>query len=121
VTEVLELIPAQVFVRLDMRQKYTAVCLYASTGKRTGQRDGELGPDDVLARRVGDVVADASPLFDASFKRKDLNECGCNMHYCIRRRVLSGAERRAPAPCEPDTPSWGVGFTQVGASARWVI
>jgi transposase len=83
----------------DKGTEYTAVCLYASTGKRTGQRDGELGPDDVLARRVGDVVADASPLFDASFKRKDLNECGCNMHSRRRfTKALDAGDTRAALP-----------------------
>ena len=83
----------------DEGTEYTAVCLYASTGKRTGQRPGELGPDDVLAMREGDVVADASPLFDASFKRKELHECGCNMH--ARRRftkALDAGDTRAALP-----------------------
>lgn len=83
----------------DEGTEYTAVCLYASTGKRTGQREGELGPDDVLARRSGDVVADASPLFDAAFKRQELRECGCNMH--ARRRftkALEAGDTRAALP-----------------------
>jgi len=58
----------------------TALYLYASTGKKDGQRPGELGPQDVLKLRNGYVVADASSVFDASFKREQLIECGCNMH-----------------------------------------
>lgn len=57
-----------------------AVYLYASTGKKTGQKPGELGPEDMLALRSGYTVADASGLFDRSFARDDLIECGCNMH-----------------------------------------
>jgi transposase len=68
-----------------------AVYLYASTGKKVGQREGELGPADMLARRSGDTVADASNLFDTSFEREDLIECGCNMHG--RRRFAEALER----------------------------
>jgi hypothetical protein len=58
----------------------TAVYLYCSTGKKIAQRPGELGPQDVLGRRSGYVVADAAGIFDASFERPELIECGCNMH-----------------------------------------
>jgi hypothetical protein len=57
-----------------------AAHLYVATGKKTGQRPNELGPEDVLALREGLTVADASSLFDASFQRAELIECGCNMH-----------------------------------------
>src|SRR6185295_17622329 len=49
---------------------------YVSTLKKTGQRANELGPEDMLALRKGLVVADASNMFDASFQRADLVECG---------------------------------------------
>lgn len=42
-----------------------ALVLYASTGKKVGQREDELGPEEVLRMRKGKVVADASNLFDA--------------------------------------------------------
>lgn len=58
----------------------TAAYLYASTGQKRGVRPGELGPEDMLSQRSGYTVADASNLFDASFMRDDLIECGCNMH-----------------------------------------
>ena len=67
-----------------------AVYLYTSTGKKTGQREGEIGPEDLLARRHGYVVADAASLFDASFKSGDRTECGCNMHS--RRRFANALE-----------------------------
>lgn len=76
-----------------------AAFLYASTGKKTGQQPGEVGPEDFLKRRKGLVVADASNLFDASFKRDDLIECGCNAHG--RRgfvRALDGKDSRAALP-----------------------
>ena len=44
-----------------------ALYLCASTGKKDGQRPGELGPQDVLKLRTGYVVADASSVFEASF------------------------------------------------------
>jgi transposase len=78
---------------------YTALYLYNSTGKKNGQREGELGPEEVLNLRTGYAVADASGLFDASFKRKDLIECGCNMHS--RRRLtaaLDAGDTRAALP-----------------------
>lgn len=77
----------------------TALMLYTSTGKTTGQRPGEIGPGEMLARRRGYVVADAAGIFDASFKREDLIECGCNMH--ARRyfhKALDGGDRRAALP-----------------------
>jgi len=83
----------------DEGTEHTAVCLYASTGKRLGQRPGELGPDEVLAMREGEVVADASPLFDAAFKRKELHECGCNMHSRRRfTKALDAGDTRAALP-----------------------
>ncbi|MCP5090879.1 MAG: transposase, partial [Gammaproteobacteria bacterium] len=47
----------------------TALYLYMPTGKKCGQRPGELGPEDMLSLRDGFAVADGSNLFDASFKR----------------------------------------------------
>jgi transposase len=68
-----------------------AVYLYTSTGKKVGQRPGELGPEQFLALRRGPVVADASNLFDTSFQGGERMEVGCNMHYLecgvIRRRA----------------------------------
>jgi transposase len=77
----------------------TALYLYASTGKKTGQRTGELGPEDMLSLREGYTVADASSLFDKSFKRPELIECGCNMHsrrYFLK--ALDGGDTRAALP-----------------------
>jgi transposase len=71
--------------------------LYTATGKKNGQRKDdegnliEMGPEDVLRKRVGLVVADASNLFDESFKRDDLIECGCNAHG--RRGFLKALDR----------------------------
>lgn len=74
----------------------TALYLYASTGKKRGQREGELGPEDFLEMREGYVVADAAGIYDESFKRADLVECGCNMHsrrYFRRRSAAATAAR----------------------------
>lgn len=74
----------------------SALYLYTSTGKKVGQRLGEKGPEEVLALRTGYTVADASSLFDESFKREDLIECGCNMH--ARRyfkKALDAGDNRA--------------------------
>jgi transposase len=76
-----------------------AAYLYASTGKKVGQKPGELGPEDMLKLRKGFTVADASGLFDASFERDDLIECGCNMHgrrYFIK--ALDAGDARAALP-----------------------
>lgn len=76
-----------------------ALYLYASTGKKQGQREGELGPEDMLSLRKGLTVADASGLFDASFRREELIECGCNMHG--RRyftKALDAGDARAALP-----------------------
>jgi transposase len=76
-----------------------AAYLYASTGKKRGQRPGELGPEDMLALREGYTVADASGLFDESFKRPELIECGCHMHsrrYFVK--ALDAGDARAALP-----------------------
>ena len=80
-------------------EQNTALYLYASTGKKDGQRPGELGPADVLALRQGYVVADAANIFDSSFEREGIIECGCNMH--ARRyftRALDAGDARAALP-----------------------
>lgn len=76
-----------------------AAYLYMSTGKATGQLPGELGPQDMLDLREGPTVADASGLFDASFARDTLIECGCNMHarrYFVK--ALDAGDKRAALP-----------------------
>src|SRR5262249_36484460 len=76
-----------------------AAYLYASTGKKKAQRPGGLGPGEMLARRRGYVVADASNVFESSFERAELIECGCNMHG--RRyfaKALDAGDTRAALP-----------------------
>lgn len=76
-----------------------AVYLYTSTGKKLGQRDGEIGPEDFLARRTGYTVADAASVFDKSFQRPDLIEVACNMHarrYYVK--ALEAGDARAAVP-----------------------
>ena len=76
-----------------------AVYLYTSTGKRLGQRPGEIGPEEFLAKRTGYVVADASNLFDTSFKSEARIEVGCNMHarrYFVK--ALDANDARAAVP-----------------------
>lgn len=76
-----------------------ALYLYASTGKQHGQREGEMGPAEFLARRVGRTVVDAAPLFDTSFKREGLVECGCNTHSRrYFRKALAAGDSRAALP-----------------------
>ncbi|NJO32613.1 MAG: IS66 family transposase [Rhodospirillales bacterium] len=77
----------------------TAAYLYMSTGKAKAQRPGEIGPADMLKLREGPTVADASGLFDESFARDPLIECGCNMHarrYFVK--ALDAGDRRAALP-----------------------
>lgn len=76
-----------------------AAYVYTSTGSAKKQRKEEIGPADMLALRSGYAVADASNLFDASFKRPDLIECGCNMHarrYFVK--ALDAGDTRAALP-----------------------
>lgn len=76
-----------------------AAYLYTSTGKKEGQLPGELGPEDILKLRSGYTVADASNLFDQSFNREAIVECGCNMH--ARRywkKALDAGDTRAALP-----------------------
>ena len=75
----------------------SAVYVYASSGHKTGQRQGDMGPEDLLRQRPkGLVLADASNHYDASFKRHELIEVGCNMH--ARRgfaKALAAGNQRA--------------------------
>ncbi|MDP9149144.1 MAG: IS66 family transposase, partial [Myxococcota bacterium] len=76
-----------------------AVYLYTSTGKKVGQRAGEVGPEDFLRRRTGYTVADAASIFDLSFKRPELIEIACNMHarrYFVK--ALDANDARAAVP-----------------------
>jgi transposase len=73
-----------------------AVYLYTSTGKKVGQREGEIGPEQFLSLRKGFIVADASNLFDVTFRSPDRIEVGCNMHarrYCVK--ALDAGDVRA--------------------------
>lgn len=76
-----------------------AFFLFGSSGKKVGQKDGEIGPEQFLALRFGPTVADASNTFDSSFKREGISECGCNMH-CRRGfcRALDAGDLRAALP-----------------------
>jgi transposase len=76
-----------------------AVYLYTSTGKKIGQREGEVGPEQFLSRRTGYTVADAASIFDLSFQRPELIEIGCNMHarrYFVK--ALDAGDARAAVP-----------------------
>jgi transposase len=76
-----------------------AAYLYTSTGKKLGQREGEMGPEQFLALRKGPVVADAANLFDASFESGERVEVGCNMHgrrYFVK--ALDAGDVRAATP-----------------------
>ncbi len=68
----------------------SAFYFYASTGKKLGQRAGEIGPEDLLKLRKAYTVADAATMFDKSFAREDIIECGCNMH--ARRKLVAALE-----------------------------
>jgi transposase len=83
----------------DEGTEHTGLCIYTSTGRAAGQRAGEQGPADMLARRVGLTVADAAGIFDASFNRKDLVECGCNAHARrYFRKAMDAGDARAALP-----------------------
>jgi transposase len=69
----------------------TALYLYTTTGKKKAQTPFERGPEDVLKLREGFTVADAATLYDSSFKRPGIIECGCNMHS--RRYFVKAADR----------------------------
>jgi transposase len=76
-----------------------AVYLYTSTAKKLGQREGEMGPEQLLEQREGPVVADAANLFDKSFQDKRRIEVGCNMHarrYFVK--ALEAGDARAAVP-----------------------
>lgn len=86
-----------------------AAYVYTSTGSAKAQRKEEIGPADMLALRLGYTVADASNVFDASFKRPDLIECGCNMHamrYFVK--ALAAGDTRAALPIAAYKKIYGI-------------
>jgi len=93
-----------------------AVYLYTQTGKKVGQIEGEVGPQEFLAKRKGFVVADASSIFDESFRRPDLVEVGCNMHarrYFVK--ALEANDARAAIPIKAFRTLYDVEDDQRGA------
>jgi transposase len=77
----------------------SAAYLYTSTGKKVGQRDGEIGPEEFLAQRKGPICADAANLFDQTFRDGSRLEIGCNMHsrrYFVK--ALDAGDVRAAVP-----------------------
>jgi transposase len=73
--------------------------MYCSTGHALGRTDDDIGPEQFLANRKGYTVADAASVFDKTFARDDIIECGCNMHS--RRKfvaALEGGDERAALP-----------------------
>jgi hypothetical protein len=68
----------------------SAAYLYTSTGKQRGQRPGEVGPLEFLARRRGFVVADAANVFDAAYASGERIEIGCTVH--ARRSIVKALE-----------------------------
>jgi len=80
----------------------TAAVTYASSGHRVGVRDEDIGPEDLLRRRLGGLVlADADTKFDRSFEREELTECGCAMHarrYFVK--ALDAGNKRAAIPIQ---------------------
>ncbi len=96
-----------------------AVYLYTSTGKKVGQREGEVGPEDFLRRRSGYTVADAASIFDLSFLRPDLIEIGCNMHgrrYFVK--ALDAGDTRAAVPIAAFQALYAVEDAVRGADAE---
>jgi transposase len=78
-----------------------AVFLYTSTGKKVGQLEGEIGPEQFLSLRKGYIVADASNLFDETFKSEDRTEVGCNMHgRRYFQKALDAGDARAAVVIE---------------------
>jgi hypothetical protein len=87
------------YVASDADGPLCAVYLFTSTGKKVGQRAGEVGPEEFLLEREGFVVADAGSVFDASFEREELIEIGCNMHarrYFVK--AFEAGDKRAAVP-----------------------
>jgi transposase len=100
----------------------SAVYLYTSTGKKLGQRPGEVGPEEFLTRRRGFVVADASNLFDVSFQGTARIEVGCNMHarrYFVK--ALEAGAVRAAVPIAAFRALYDIEAAVRGAEAAAIL
>lgn len=104
-----------------------AVYLYTSTGKKVGQREGEVGPEDFLRERSGYTVADA-----ASDLRSELPARGADRDRVQharapllregtrgRRHARSGSALGLPGSLRRGGggPRYGCRDTEVGATA----
>jgi transposase len=109
------------YVGLEPGGESQAVYLYTSTGKKVGQRDGEVGPEDFLSKRRGYTVADAASIFDLSFRRPELIEVGCNMHarrYFVK--ALDAGDTRAAVPIAAFQALYAVEDAVRGTDAKTV-
>ena len=78
-----------------------ALYLFAPSGHASFDEDIAIGPEDFLGLRTGYTVADAAGVFDKTFARDDIIECGCHMHarrYFVR--ALDAGDKRAALPLE---------------------
>lgn len=101
-----------------------ALYLYTSTGKKLGQVEGEIGPEEFLSLREGYIVADASNLFEATFRSSKRIEVGCNMHsrrYFVK--ALDSGDARAAVPLKAYKALYDVEHIARGLSdeQRWQL
>jgi transposase len=73
-----------------------ALYLFAPSGHARFADRHTIGPADFLGLRTGLTVADAASVFEQTFARDDIIECGCNMHarrYFVK--ALDAGDSRA--------------------------
>lgn len=79
----------------------SALYLFAPSGHASFNEDIAIGPEDFLGLRQGYTVADAAGVFDKTFARESIIECGCHMHarrYFVK--ALDAGDKRAALPLE---------------------
>ncbi|MEO1228609.1 MAG: IS66 family transposase, partial [Myxococcota bacterium] len=79
----------------------SALYLFAPSGHASLDDDTAIGPEDFLGLREGLTVADAAGIFDKTFQREGIIECGCHMH--ARRyfkKAFDAGDKRAALPLQ---------------------
>jgi len=86
------------YVGSDADGPLCAVYLFTSTGKKVGQRDGEIGPEEFLLDREGFVVADAPERVRRQLRARGPHR-GRLQHArttLLRESVRGGRQTRSP-------------------------
>ena len=86
-----------------------ALYLFAPSGHASFEDQHTIGPADFLELRTGYTIADAATVFDKTFARDGIIECGCHMHarrYFVK--AMDGGDARAAIAIDAYQALYGI-------------